>query len=336
MKLFFSGILFYVIGLNPANAQRYETDMYPDSVFVRFKELDATVVFELRFIAQHISHIDDFGATLKEVRSYLDQSKTSLENPLKITLTEKADGEKQISIDRLPTPPRQLTVEQGVMTESKPMHELILTKREALIHVRFPSAEALEKLAAYDFKTISAKVKEDMADTYMGRKRVEAGMTVTSAGIENYESDFPSAEDFLIGYATTGVGLVRDQIYPEFNLSVAVAFADHFNRARHRFDFTYNNQIFTSKTENGYRSHVNSFLNLSWGVNLCFNCDRPRWTTLGVGYLVRESGDLYTGNTMKIFATTDIGSRKLNLIPELYLTDGFKKSIFGLKLNYTF
>lgn len=64
--------------------------------------------------------------------------------------------------------------------------------------------------------------------------------------------------------------------------------------------------------------------------------DRPRWTGIGIGFLVHNRSDLFTGKTLKLFIESDIGSPKLNVIPELYLTDDYKQAIFGLKLNYKF
>jgi hypothetical protein len=52
--------------------------------------------------------------------------------------------------------------------------------------------------------------------------------------------------------------------------------------------------------------------------------------------MVHNKSDIFSGKTMKVFLESDIGSDKLNLIPELYLTDDFKKSVFGIKLNYKF
>jgi len=317
-------------------AQRYVTNMHPDSVNVKFADLNATVVFEMRFIQEHMNYIEQFGTTLKEIQTQLQQSNVPLQSPLQISVTEKSNGEKQISIDRKTETARKIIVDQGVPREIGPMIELLINTRIAKVTVTVPNAEAFEQLKSYDFKKITGKLQEDMATQHMGRKRIEAGMVARSGEIEKFEVDYPSAKDFLIGYGSTGLGFVRDKIYVEANLSIATAFADHFNRPRHRFDFTYNNQFFTTATENGYRTDINSFLNLSWGVNLCYTCDRPRWTTLGVGYLVRERGGYYTGNTLKIFATTDIGNRKLNLVPELYLTDDLKKSMLGMKLTYAF
>jgi hypothetical protein len=52
--------------------------------------------------------------------------------------------------------------------------------------------------------------------------------------------------------------------------------------------------------------------------------------------MVYNRSDVFTGKTLKIFFESDIGSPKLNILPELYLTNDLKHSVFGLKLNYKF
>jgi hypothetical protein len=75
-------------------------------------------------------------------------------------------------------------------------------------------------------------------------------------------------------------------------------------------------------------------LSVSYSRN--FAKERPRWTGIGVGYLIQSKGDLYTGKTMKFFFESDIGSPKINLVPEFYLTNDFKTFAFGVKLKYEF
>lgn len=52
--------------------------------------------------------------------------------------------------------------------------------------------------------------------------------------------------------------------------------------------------------------------------------------------MIHNRSDMFTEKTLKIFLESDIGSEKLNIVPELFLTDDLKKSVFGIKLNYKF
>ena len=136
-------------------------------------------------------------------------------------------------------------------------------------------------------------------------------------------------------HAGAGVGLLQEKWYPEFNFSTALYFSNRFKPYHHRFMFNYDLKLFSGARENGdhYLAPA-TFLSFSYGIN--FAKDNPRWTALGVGYLVHNKTDLFQGKTLRIFLETDIGSQKLNIVPELFLTDDFKKPMFGLKLNYRF
>jgi hypothetical protein len=88
--------------------------------------------------------------------------------------------------------------------------------------------------------------------------------------------------------------------------------------------------------EGGYSSHINSFLSVSFAKNFSKGYGRPSWTGIGAGLLVRTSGDYFKGNTLKLFMFNNIGSSRLQIVPEFYLTDDFKKFSFGMKLRCVF
>jgi len=106
---------------------------------------------------------------------------------------------------------------------------------------------------------------------------------------------------------------------------------------RQRFELTYEIKFFAqTKAEAGFSTHPNSFLSLSYSRNFRGNGERERWVGVGAGLLVHQRGDIFQGKTAKFYLESDIGSTKLNLVPEFYLTDDFKKFMFGLKLSYKF
>jgi hypothetical protein len=137
--------------------------------------------------------------------------------------------------------------------------------------------------------------------------------------------------------AHTGIGLLGNKFFPEFNLATGLFLTDHFRFYSQRIEFTYNNMILAEqKMEGGFSTHVNSFLSLSYSRNFNRKSGQPRWVGLGTGYLIRNKGNYFQGTTMKFFMTLDILSDKVNLVPELYLTNDLKKGMFGVKLNYRF
>lgn len=84
-----------------------------------------------------------------------------------------------------------------------------------------------------------------------------------------------------------------------------------------------------------------------WQSRYGFGCSRQRrgdaeesqgivgCVVVGIGEPANRS-DLFRGKTLKLFLETDIGSSKLIIVPELFLTDDYKEAIMGVKLGYRF
>jgi hypothetical protein len=195
---------------------------------------------------------------------------------------------------------------------------------------------ALQAISQIKFEPVLAYLETQ--DDFRNKKR----MGVYTRVVMQDEKIAPAGEpgrrlpaDMLGLHAGAGVGVVGDRIFPEFNFLAALYFANRFQKNRQRIAAGYELKLFAGRNEdNSFRSMPASFITLSYGIN--FRSGRPRWTAVGAGWLVHNKSDLFTGKTLKFFLESDIGSDKLNIVPELYLTEGYKKSIFGVKLNYRF
>ncbi|MDH4058589.1 MAG: hypothetical protein OEU76_07475 [Cyclobacteriaceae bacterium] len=134
-------------------------------------------------------------------------------------------------------------------------------------------------------------------------------------------------------HASLGFGYYRNYYYPELTLNAMVIRNDHFNRPNLKFGLIYDNKFFTSSTEDGLKSEINSFISAGVYFNM-YKSDDPFWAGFGGGLLIRNKGDYFQGNTAKFFIST--GAKKFTFIPEGYLTDDFKKFSLGAKISYTF
>ena len=141
--------------------------------------------------------------------------------------------------------------------------------------------------------------------------------------------------DYLELNLSLGIGLLGDKFYPELNPVVSLYFYDRFNRPNHKVTFLYNNQFLAERTGGGFSLRTNSFISLFWSKNINFKGGTPSWLGIGGGFLVRRSGDYYTGKTAKFFISKDLGSG-ISLTPEFYLTNDFKNFQTGIRLSYTF
>jgi hypothetical protein len=227
-------------------------------------------------------------------------------------------------------------VEDNTVLELLPPGWTITIRTErAVAHLYAPDLAAIEAISQSSFEPVLKHLETE--DAFVNTKRmgvftrvVMQDERVTPAGSGHR---FPA--DMLGLHAGAGVGIAGDRIYPEFNSIVAIYLANRFSNNRQRIAAGYELKLFPGRSaENAFRSRPASFTTLSYGIN--FNAKRPRWTAIGVGYLIHNRSDLFAGKTLKVFLESDIGSDKLNIVPELFLTDDFKKSIFGVKLNYKF
>lgn len=317
---------------------------FPDSIRVEIPDAGAIVVFELKGYTEDKQILREFPAQLEQIvndiRKALPETEWSTPHHADIRIEPKDDGQATTKMSVTKTIKLVTVVknDNSQITELiPPGWELTLHYERGQLYVYAPDLEALESLGKTSFEPVIAKLNVEPAFAKSKRMGVITRLVLkdgmaTTAGTAGHR--LPA--DMLGLHAGAGVGMVGDKFYPEFNFITALYFANRYKREHIRVAVGYELKLLSGRTEEGaFRSRPATFLTFSYGMN--FAKERPRWTALGVGYMVHDrSNDLFTGKTMKLFLETDIGSSKLNLIPELYLTDDFKKSIFGLKLNYKF
>ena len=320
-----------------------QSRQYPDSIRVELPELGAIVIFELRVYAKDKEIISTLPARLSELVKHIKMSisEDQWSNAYSVTVTpDKNDDDKKrshIVITRKKEDVTRLRVAENIVLELLPPGwDLTIRMERAVVHVYVPDLTGLEAISRKSFDPLLTHLASE--EEFASAQRMGAFVRVvmrddgiTTAG----ESGHRLPADMLGLHPGAGVGIAGDQFYPEFNFITAIYLANRFQSNRQRIAAGYELKLFSGRTEeNTFRSSPASFVTLSYGVN--FSGTRPRWTVLGVGYMVHNRSDIFTGKTLKVFLESDIGSEKLNIIPELYLTDDFKKSVFGIKLNYKF
>jgi hypothetical protein len=346
-------ILFAFLVSTGALAQQHPYKPYPDSIRIEFADQKAIAVFELQNFRRDKNVIKDFPLTLAGLLEHIRKSipEQELNDPHTITVVYHHDGKNDRAVDNS-SAPREVMEEIIIQKTEAPVTEVTI-KNNAIVQLLTPGTVVTIKsklflitLYAQDFVSLNALTSENLEPVistieandefkYQGRKGLCVRMVYQNHAIAFNKIEHQFAGDLLGFHPGAGVGIFRDNIYPEFNASIAVYLANRFNKISQRIELTYELKFFTGKTiEGGFQTQTNSFLNLSYARN--FARERPRWTAIGVGYLLHANGTLYTGKTMKFFLASDIGNSKLNLVPEFYLTDDFKKFAFGLKLNYKF
>lgn len=314
----------------------------PDSIRIEFPDQRALITVELRQYFKDKDIIRRFPSQLESMLAQINKGLTATDRstPHHIDVVFDQDDDTpdkyEISIREAKTTATAITVQQNTVTELIPPGWTMRIRWErAEINVYAPDYNTLSELTRVNLENVLTSV-DGHPDN---RKEIRYGITsrviVTGTQAQLVSFDHRLPYDMLGLHPGAGVGVVRDQFYPEANFMLSLYLANRYRENFQRISFHYDLKLFTGRLENGsYRSMPASFLSVSYALN--FRQQSSRWTSVGIGLMPHNRSDIFTGKTMRLFLESDIGSPKLNIIPELFLTDDFKQSIFGIKLNYKF
>lgn len=313
----------------------------PDSIRLEYPDYHSLLTFELRQYDQNKSIIRNFPSQLadivKRVKSSITQADQTKPHRVEVFyLEEKGIDQYTMQIRAIGNPDTKVTVSEKAIVELLPPGwEVHVKMKHAEIHLYAPDLEQLEQLSGLDMETVIAGLDRDPEIVRQQRFGIICRVIIAGGQVKSAKTSHRLPNDMLGLHAGGGVGLVRERFYPEFNFTLSLYLANRYKKSHQRISAHYELKLFTGRSSEGdYLSQPASFLSVSYALN--FGTDHPRWTGLGAGFLVHNRSDLFTGNTLKLFIESDLGSPKLNLIPELYLTDDYKQAVFGIKLNYKF
>jgi hypothetical protein len=322
---------------NIYRTKRDAINYYPDSIRVEFPEQESLVVFELKRFENHSSLIENFPATLQELDGYLEKSIPAHQKGQAVTIrvVNKLNNEKEITIEETKPQTTVLVKDQQIIQLLPPGIEIFLQTETAKVYLYIPERSKLRELASKNFPQIVSRVREESKNYYIGRKSFKARFIMQNNTISYSNVLHTEMHDFLYLTAGAGVGVFRDKFYPELSPSIGLSFSDRFNRTSHKIELSYSSMfLLENKSEGGYTNSISSFLGITYRKNFGKQGSRPMWSGIGVAVLVHETENFFKGKTAKFFFFSDIGNTRLNIIPEFYLTEDFRKLQFGMKLTY--
>jgi hypothetical protein len=301
---------------------------FPDSLRVELPDQRAIISFEIKNVKENTQDIESFSDRIEKIQNYITH----------VLIKENERLEQEITITQTEQQKTQLKIKNNEIQELLPPGwEIVWLTPQSIIHLYIHNINEIASVSEIDFAGMASKLKAEAQQSFVGRKRMIAQSIIKNNETVFRDVKFQMPSDFLGLHFGTGFGYLQNKFYPELNLSVAIYRGNHFNQIRQKIGVDLQSLFFTSTNSDGkLSSDINTFLSLSYGRNFSRANQRQRWTTLGAGFLVKQNGDMFQGNTAKFYFQTDIGSSKLNLVPELYLTDNFKKALLGIKLNYVF
>jgi len=342
------GIVPLVLVCLYANAQMKN---FPDSIRIEFPDHQSIVTLELRDVHEQKEVLTQFPSLLQSLSHELTNVLAAEE--LGIPKNVRVDFEK-LSFLRFILKEITLAAEPKLVTISPSTVETIFRARNDTIRELLPPGwtftfksdvfmitmyahtfQDLVSLSQTDFQHIIASLDKNEATQNTSRRGLTVRLISSGGAVQFEKVERRLPTDMLGLHAGAAVGLYNGNWYPELNFATALYFSSRLRESNQRIMLAYELKFFpATDAEGNIATSNNTFLNLSYSRN--FARQTPRWTGLGVGYLVNSKGSIYAGRTMKFFLETDIGSQKLNIVPEFYLTNDLKDFSFGLKLNYRF
>ncbi|TDQ11871.1 hypothetical protein [Pedobacter metabolipauper] len=142
-----------------------------------------------------------------------------------------------------------------------------------------------------------------------------------------------------------GAGLIRDKVSP--SLGLALDFApqrqDYYSKLYPGF-YTFINvainacYLFDTDGADRHKTFSQIFVEASFGNRYNNKISNYQYQyfdelSIGLGYLVKQSGDYFEGNTFKLFGTIVPNNSFIRIKPELYLTHDFKKIFPGISVG---
>jgi hypothetical protein len=328
---------------------------YPDSIRLEFADKNTLIVAELREYARTPRFLRDFPVLLSEWMGYIQKSTPTNfaeGTPQRIRLSISADKETQtiglkgsynvlsegerIMLNIEPnSPSTKVVIREKMLTELfPPGWEMRVTSKNYQITIYSDKFENITSLTSSSFEEMAKAIDESREQEYIGRKAMHARLVVRKGAMDRKQISYEHPGDMLEISPSAGFGFVQDKFYPELNASTMIVRYNRFRKAHLKYGVVYNNLFFTERTSESFHLQTNSFVGLMISKN--FSKENGSWVGLGISYLIRNRGNYFEDKTIKISLVNEMRNSRVDIVPELYLTNDFKKPVFGIKMNYSF
>jgi len=328
--------------------------LYPDSIRVEMPEQNGLVVFEFKEFTKSEAFVRNFGTTLRETLEIVRKSSSSdltTSEPLRVEVRTGPEGTKEVGLGVQPygekshvlirpVEPKQTVVtllkDKGIVEMLPPGWEVILLAKTYRVTVYAADFTSLEQLTTVDFNQVADAIAKDEGMKTLGRKNIESQLILRNKQVEGKSIQYVFPGDQISLSLIGGVGVVQSTIYPEISARLGLTFRDRMRRPNFRTGLMASRMFMAKQTAEGFNLYSNSFLSATIEKNFERNSGTASWSGLGIGFLVRQEGNYFQGNTAKFFITHSLPGSRFSMVPEFYLTDNFKKFNFGMTLRYSF
>jgi len=334
-------IILMVTATVVLNAQKKETAFYADTLYISVDD-----EFRLMILSENISKFEP-ADTLNRSIVALNEDLIKFEVPdlfnrfTQIFYGTDKNGNSTIKFKDITEEDKTYVVLDDGESLLPMSVELILPQGKATqLHIFMYDLDFLDKLVDYDLTVI---INEATAKQIIETPEIRRVAMTTALKVENglpaknfsthYRNSFISDQIELSG--TVGASLIRNTLVPSFDIIFGITLANK-TRIKHVINADLSmNYIFNEKPEGGFSTDINTFIGGSYFTNTSRNPDKSKWYGIGVAYLAWQNGEFFDKDTWRISLGAKFGDR-YSVMPEIYISDGFKKVMPGLKFRIWF
>lgn len=322
-------------------AQKNETAFYADTLYISVDD-----EFRLMIVSENISKYEP-ADTLTGLIEALNEDLMKFEVPdlfyrfTQIFYGTDKNGNSTIKFKDITEEDKTYVVLDDGESMLPMSVEVILPQGKATqLNIFMYDLGFLDKLVDYDLTAIinGATAKQKAETPEIRRVAMTTALKVENGApaqkfSTNYRNTIIGDQIELSG--TVGASLIRNTLVPSFDIILGVSLANK-TRIKHMINADLSmNYIFNENPEGGFSTDINTFIGGSYFINTSKNPDKSNWYGIGVAYLAWQNGEFFDKDTWRISLGAKFGDR-YSVMPEIYISDGFKKVMPGLKFRIWF
>jgi hypothetical protein len=139
---------------------------------------------------------------------------------------------------------------------------------------------------------------------------------------------FNQMKDQLFIDPNVGFGIAQNKLTTDFGLRIGIAWTDMGVLRKHYY-ISYN-LVYDFNQEQTF--NLNHFVNLGYRKNFASSRSNYKWRGAEIGYLIHFNGEFFSSPTIKLGTMIEFTDH-INITPEIYFDDGFKKVYPGIRLG---
>ncbi len=320
------------------NAQNNKTAFYADTLYISVDD-----EFRLMILSENISKYQASDTLAGLIKTFNDDlmkfEMPDIKNRFtQINFSIDENGNSKIKFKDITDHDKTyMVLDDGEALLPMPVELILPQGKGTQLHIFINDLNLLDDLEDYDLTAIINEVtaKQKVETPEIRRVAMTTAWKVENGmAAEKYSTHYRNTVigDQIELSGTVGASLIRDRLVPSFDFILGISLANK-TRIKHLMTVDLSlNYIFSEKPGGGFSTDINTFIGGSYFINSSKNPDKPNWYGIGIAYLAWQNGDFFDKDTWRVSLGAKFGER-YSLMPEIYISDGFKKVMPGMKFR---